>query len=58
MQAYDIEALRRDYRLAVIDQLMVPLHQMSVKQDAAIWWTNFERIMHAYEDLGCEELLG
>lgn len=58
VQAYDIEALRRDYRLAVIDQLMVPLHQMSVKQDAAIWWTNFERIMHAYEDLGCEELLG
>jgi hypothetical protein len=23
----------------------------------AIWWSHFERIMLAFEDLGCEELL-
>lgn len=57
MQGYGLEALCTDYRLALIDQLGVPLYQAEQKLPPWLWWSHFERIMLAYEDLGCEELL-
>ena len=46
-----------DYRLAVIDSLFFPMWQRSVGINDLIWWHNFERLMTAYHDLRCEELL-
>lgn len=46
-----------DYRLAVIDNVFFPIWQWSVGIPDVIWWHNFERLMQAYDDLGCAELL-
>ncbi|MBM3547750.1 MAG: DUF1679 domain-containing protein [Alphaproteobacteria bacterium] len=54
---YDIAALRRDYRLAVVTHLHVPLWQARESLPAAQWWPNFERVMLALEDLDCEAAL-
>jgi thiamine kinase-like enzyme len=54
---YDFGALWLDYRLSVIWQLRVPVWQSSVKLGPWIWWSHLERILQAFDDLGCEELL-
>lgn len=54
---YSFEALWEDYRLSVIWQLAVPVWQSSVKLGPWIWWSHLERIVQAFDDLGCEELL-
>ena len=53
-----LEALREDYRHSVVGQLAVPVWQCTVKIGAWIWWGHLERIMLAFDDLRCEELLG
>jgi hypothetical protein len=58
VRGYDFEALWQDYRLSVIWQLALPVWQSSVKLGAWIWWGHLERILQAFEDLGCEEFLG
>ena len=55
---YDFEALWQDYRLSVIRRLAVPVWQSSVNLGPWIWWSHLERILQAFDDLGCEELLG
>lgn len=55
---YDFQALWDDYRLSVVWQLSVPVWQCSLKIGPWVWWSHLERIMLAFEDLGCEELLG
>ena len=47
----------RDYRLAVIRELFVPVWQWSSGIQAGVWWSNLEKIWMAFEDLGCAELL-
>jgi hypothetical protein len=54
---YGLDALRHDYRHAVVRLLSVPVFQHSAKLPAAIWWSHLERIFLAFDDLGCEELL-
>lgn len=54
---YDFGALWLDYRLSVVWQLRVPVWQSSVKLGPWIWWSHLERVLQAFEDLGCEELL-
>jgi hypothetical protein len=54
---YDMEALGRDYRLAVISSIGTPLSQAAAGLPPLIWWGHLERIMLAYEDLDCEELM-
>jgi thiamine kinase-like enzyme len=55
--AYDMGALWRDYRLAVIQSIGTPLSQAAAGLPPLVWWGHLERIMLAYEDLGCEELM-
>jgi hypothetical protein len=57
VRGYDMDALRLDYRLGVIALLDVPLWQAQAPLPPGIWWQHFERIMLAFEDLGCEEVL-
>lgn len=54
---YSFQALWEDYRLSVIWRLAVPVWQSSVKLGPWIWWSHLERILMAFDDLGCEELL-
>jgi hypothetical protein len=56
VRGYDMAALRHDYRLGVIAMLEVPLWQAR-NIPAWIWWGHFERVMLAFEDLGCEKVL-
>jgi hypothetical protein len=55
---YGFAALWEDYRLSVVWRLGVPVWQSSVKIGPWIWWSHLERVMLAFDDLGCEELLG
>ena len=57
VRGHGLYALRHDYRLALIDQIWVPLSQSASKLEPWIWCGAFERIMLAYEDLGLDEFL-
>lgn len=46
-----------DYRLCVIAYLLYPVWQWSMGAPDIIWWNNLERVMSAYHDLNCAELL-
>ena len=54
---YDFDALRSDYRRAVVQQIAIPVWQATSGLPPAIWWSHFERAMLAFDDLGCAELL-
>ena len=54
----NVMRVRLDYRLSVVWQLAVPVWQSTMKLGAWIWWGHLERGMLAFEDLGCDELLG
>jgi len=55
---YGFDALWEDYRLSVVWQLVIPVWQCSMKLGPWIWWGHLERVMLAFEDLGCADLLG
>ena len=55
---YSWEQLRHDYRLCVIRKLFHPAWQWDTGHEPNIWWNHLERVMTAYEDLECRELLG
>ena len=57
VRGYSLDALRQDYRLAVVEQLALPVFQSAIKLGPWIWWGHLERIMLAFEDRGCQELL-
>jgi hypothetical protein len=54
---YDWEACWYDYRLGIIEHLFFPVWQQSVDTPDFAWWHNFDRILTAYDDLNCGELL-
>jgi hypothetical protein len=58
VEAYDWESCWYDYRFAVIGYLFYPIWQWSTDHPDFIWWHHLERLMLAFQDLGCEELLG
>jgi hypothetical protein len=47
-----------DYRWSALRNLNVPVVQWSQGRSTRLWWSNLERAMLAYEDLGCSELIG
>jgi hypothetical protein len=55
---YSWEQLWHDYRLCVIRKLFHPPWQWDTGHHPNIWWNHLERVMMAYEDLECRELLG
>jgi hypothetical protein len=54
---YDWERCWLDYRTAMIYHLLWPIFWRRYLP-ASIWWYALEKGMLAFEDLGCEELLG
>lgn len=54
---YEWEACWYDYRLSVARYLFYPMWQWSKGAPADIWWNHLERVMLAFQDLGCAELL-
>lgn len=46
-----------DYRLAIISNLFMPAWWWKHHTPAFLWWHRLERLMMAYEDLNCAELL-
>jgi hypothetical protein len=54
---YDWPACWYDYRLSVIRYLFYPMWQWSKGAPADIWWNHLERVMLAFQDLRCAELL-
>lgn len=57
VRGYSLNALWQDYRLAVIGQLALPVFQAASKIGPWIWWGHLERVMLAFEDLKCDEIL-
>jgi hypothetical protein len=55
---YNEQACWYDYRFAVIRNLLVPMRQWSTRPWPDFWYLHLERSLLAFEDLGCEELLG
>lgn len=54
---YSWEELFNDYRFCVIRKLFHPPWQWETGDNASKWWFHLERIMLAYQDLQCDELL-
>jgi hypothetical protein len=54
---YDRRALEDDYRLSALWQITTPVRQAANGLPPVIWWSHFERIMLAVDDLGCRDLL-
>lgn len=58
VKGYTWEDCRLDYRYSVITHVFTPVLQWAGGEiPATVWWHNLERIMEAYEDLGCDELI-
>jgi hypothetical protein len=54
---YGLDRLWEDYRLSVIDHLTTPIWQQSLGIPSSIWWPHLNRIVAAFDDLGCAALL-
>jgi hypothetical protein len=54
---YSWEQLWYDYRLCVLRKLFHPPWQWETGHEPNIWWNHLERVMSAYEDLDCRELI-
>jgi hypothetical protein len=54
---YSRQALDDDYRLALLWQIALPVWQAAHDIPPVIWWNNMERVLLAFDDLGCRELL-
>ena len=54
---YSWDQLWHDYRLCVIRKLFHPPWQWDTGHYPDIWWNHLERVMTAYDDLHCRELL-
>jgi Phosphotransferase enzyme family len=46
-----------DYRVAVMRYLFYPIWQWSTNHPDSIWWGHLERLLLAFDDLACFELL-
>ena len=54
---YSWDACWLDYRLSVIKHLCTPLYLSVNGAVPALWWNHLERILAAYEDLGCADIM-
>jgi hypothetical protein len=57
VRSYTRADLREDYRLSVLWQSVTPVFFVGLKLPPVIWWSHFQNIMAAVDDLGCRELL-
>lgn len=54
---YSWEQCHLDYRVSVISNLFWPIFWWKYGLPQAIWWHNMERLLLAFDDLNCAELL-
>lgn len=54
---YSWDDLLRDYKLAVIDWSLVPVHDRAEGSVKNYWWPKMQCLVANYHDLGCAELL-
>ena len=54
---YSWDACWNDYRLSLVKHLCTPVYQWVNGVRPVVWWSNLERILTSYEDLGCAEIL-
>jgi hypothetical protein len=57
IKEYSWEDLLTEYRWSVVRGLFVPIWQWDHKVGAFIWYNNLEKILLAFQDLNCMELL-
>ena len=57
VRGYSRIDMREDYRLSVLWQSIISVFMAGLKLPPVIWWTNFQHVMAAVDDLGCRELL-
>jgi hypothetical protein len=57
IENYEWEDCWIGYRLSVVRNVFTPVLQWANGLNARIWWHNLERIMSAFSDLDCAELL-
>ncbi|MGH2354518.1 MAG: oxidoreductase family protein [Chloroflexota bacterium] len=57
VRGYSWDRLLADYRLAVVDWLLVPLQDRSEGAGKDYWWPKLRCLTGAFDDLGCAELL-
>lgn len=57
VRSYPWDVLWRDYRLSVIKHLSTPIYQCTNGVAPAIWWSDLERALAAYEDLDCATIV-
>lgn len=53
---YTWDDLWLDYRAAILDNLFMPMWQWSAGYAKDVWWGLFDRVVPAYQDLGCGDL--
>ena len=59
IEGYPWESFLRDYQFAIVVHLFTPVFQaVGGIVGATTWWYSLERILAAYQDWRCEELLG
>lgn len=57
VRGYTIADLMLDYRWSVLRAIAIPILQWDHKLPAVVWFNHLERILLAYDDLRCAELL-
>jgi hypothetical protein len=57
VRGYGRADLDEDYRLSALMQIATPVWQMAYKVPPWVWWNHLDRVMSAYDDLGCHDLL-
>ena len=54
---YQWEECLRDYRWSALRNIFIPILQWSRGMPGWLWWSQLEKALAAFEDLGCVELL-
>jgi hypothetical protein len=54
---YDWQQCWEDYRLSVVKSFLSPVWMYAEGRAPAVWWPILERVVLAFQDLGCAELL-
>jgi thiamine kinase-like enzyme len=57
ISGYDWEDLAQDYRIALLDWVLTPLHDRADGSPEDYWWPKMQCLTAAFQDWGCEKLL-
>ena len=57
VEGYAWDDCLTDYRFSVVERVLSPIYQWNRGRPVESWWPNLARIVMAYRDLGCAELV-